>query len=290
LETVATQDLCRNVGFAVRATAAGEENDGFTIDGYAAVYDTPTRIDSWEGRFDEQIAFGAFGRSIRAKMPKMQFDHGTHPLLGSLPLGNWTSMKEEKGVGLHTIGRLSDNWLVEPFRQAMMGDNPAVDGMSFRFSVMREKWTDKRGEEVPIDEVPRLLWEPDPKRGVLLRTLLEVRITEAGPVVWPAYEETTVGVRSSTVTIDLDRLHDPKERENLARAVMMADQVESNTDGPQVTVTEPAEPASDEDATRSTEGTPDEHPSAITEAHRRRDRMRAAARSHSGYMLQIRED
>ena len=65
-DEVRGEDLCRSVSFRVTSTddASG---DGFTIDGYAAVYDTPTRIDSWEGQFDEEIAFGAFGRSIRAR-------------------------------------------------------------------------------------------------------------------------------------------------------------------------------------------------------------------------------
>ena len=37
--------------------------DGRTVEAYAAVFDTPARISSWEGEFDEQIARGAFNRT-----------------------------------------------------------------------------------------------------------------------------------------------------------------------------------------------------------------------------------
>lgn len=283
-QQIFTQDLCRSVSFRV-AASEDEAGDGFTIDGYAAVFDTPTRIDSWEGQFDEQIAYGAFARSLRAKMPKLQFDHGMHPLIGSLPVGTWTSMTEEKGAGLHAVGRLSDNWLVEPVRQAIA--DGAVDGMSFRFSVVREKWEDGNGKPVKPEDVGRLLYEPDPERGVLQRTLLELRISEAGPVTWPAYEQTSVGVRN-TVTIDLNRLNEPSQRSMLARAVLLADAKNSTTDGPQVTEEPIAEHSSGLDDPRSTDSTPDEHPSA--EARRRRDMMRSAARSYRGYVLNIGKD
>lgn len=284
LDEIARDDLARSATFRVAATD-DESGDGFTIDGYAAVFDTPTRIDSWEGMFDEEIAFGAFGRSIRAKMPKMQYDHGSHPMLGSLPLGRWTSMTEEKSAGLHAVGRMSDNWLVEPFRQAIADE--AVDGMSFRFSVVREEWMDAQGKKVKPEEVGRLLYEPS-ERTPLRRILREVKITEAGPVAWPAYQETSVGVRSK-VTIDLGRLTDPEQRSTLAHAVLLADAANApDIDGPQVTEGAPDTHSADEDRSADPAATapePDQHPSA--EARRRRDRFRSVARDHKGYLLTI---
>jgi uncharacterized protein len=279
-DEVAREDLCRSVSFRV-GTSDDASGDGFTIDGYAAVFDTPTRIDSWEGVFDEEIAFGAFGRSIRARMPKLQFDHGYHPLIGSLPIGVWTSMQEEKSAGLHTIGRLHDNWLVEPVRQAIAEES--VDGMSFRFSVVREEWFDVAGKKLKDDEISPLLWEPG-DRGPLRRVLKEVKITEAGPVVWPAYQETSVGVRSK-VTIDLGRLTDPDQRNTLARAVFLADAANRTTDGPQATEVSPDEHSTELVAPPVTNTSPEEHPSA--EARKRRDRMRATARDYKGYLLNI---
>ena len=60
-------DLTREVSFRVEPS-----NDGLTLEGYAAVFNTPTRIDSWEGTFDEQIAAGAFTMAGSARNPRVQ--------------------------------------------------------------------------------------------------------------------------------------------------------------------------------------------------------------------------
>jgi HK97 family phage prohead protease len=187
------------------------------------VTNSVTTIDSWEGCFDEVIAPGAFRKTLRERTPKMQFDHGRHPLLGSLPLGVWTKA-EEDDRGLHGVGRLSDNWLVTPFRDAIR--DGGVEGMSFRFTVVREVWTDVNGKTIRDDELLQLLYYGAGERGPILRTLKDLSVSEMGPVVWPAYEETTVGVRSGeprTLVIDLATLRKPEARAELARAVAMAD-------------------------------------------------------------------
>jgi HK97 family phage prohead protease len=238
------EGLSRSAGFDLVRTAEG--SDGLTIDGYGAVFGSPTRIDSWEGTFDEVIAPGAFKRSINNSTPIMQFDHGRHPLVGSLPLGRWDTV-EEDAQGLHVVGRLSDNWLIEPFRDAIR--DGGVTGMSFRFSVVRDEWTDAQGRKVKDNELDELLWTGGGERGPLLRTLKEVRVSEVGPVTWPAYDATSVGV-------DLGRLDLRTEhaRSELARAVALAESAVART--PQT----PADPAGNpSDAPRSTEDAPDEH-------------------------------
>jgi HK97 family phage prohead protease len=234
--------------------------DGRTIDGYGAVFNSPTRIASWEGEFDEVIAPGAFRKSLREGTPRMQFDHGHHPLLGSLPIGRWETVEEDER-GLHVVGRLSDNWLVEPFRDAIR--DGAVDGMSFRFSVVREEWTDKDGRKVADADLENLLWYGAGDRGPLLRTLKEVRVSEVGPVTWPAYEDTSVGVRSASSTvIDLGRLdlRTDTARTELARAVALADRLSApRGEAPPTPDAAPAPEGSSEP--RSTaEPTADEHP------------------------------
>ena len=188
--------LTRSVPFTIER--ASDDGDGLTLTGYAAVFDKPTRIDSWEGKFDEQIARGAFAASLKRRTPKLQFDHGQHPLVGSMPLGVISKMREDEH-GLFVEARLHDNWLIEPVRDAIASGS--VDGMSFRFRAIGEMW-DESGD-VPV------------------RTLTEVELLEAGPVVWPAYEETSVGVRSS----ELAHLFDlPEEqRTALARALVLGD-------------------------------------------------------------------
>lgn len=177
---------------AVEFRASGENGDGRTLEGYAAVFDTPTRIDSWEGTFDEIIAKGAFKRSLNARMPVLQFDHGRDARTGSVPIGAIQDIREDDH-GLFISARLYDNTVVEPIRQAIEGGS--IDGMSFRFRVVRDEWRDNVGKLVKPDELLDLLWTPG-DRGPLQRTIKEVELFEAGPVVFPAYTATTVGVRS----------------------------------------------------------------------------------------------
>lgn len=237
-------NLQRAVEFELVRADDDSDGDGLTIDGYGAVFNSATTIDSWEGSFDEVIAPGAFKKSLRERTPIMQFDHGHHPLLGSLPLGRWTTAEEDTH-GLHVIGRLSDNWLVEPVRDAIR--DGGVTGMSFRFSVVRDEWTDKDGKKIRDEDLPELLWHGAGDRGPILRTLKELRVTEVGPVTWPAYEATTVDVRSSErFIVDLGRLdlRTPAARARLARAVALADAAAPKT--PDIDVSDGTTSASSE--------------------------------------------
>lgn len=183
-------DLERSAAFDI--VRAEDTGDGLTLEGYGAVFDTPTRIDSWEGEFDEVIARGAFRKSIRERTPRIQFDHGHHPLIGSIPIGAISEISEDDR-GLHVVARISNNWLMQPVRDAIA--EGSIDGMSFRFTVVREEWRDANGTLVKPGELEQLLWNPG-ERGPLQRTLKEVKVAEVGPVVWPAYDSTTVGVRA----------------------------------------------------------------------------------------------
>jgi HK97 family phage prohead protease len=274
LMAVARENLTRSVPFDL--VRADEEGDGLTLEGYGAVFDTPTRIDSWEGTFDESISRGAFKKSLRERTPRMQFDHGRHPLIGSLPIGRY-DVAEEDTRGLHVVGRITDNWLMQPVRDAIA--EGSVDGMSFRFSVVREEWRDKKGEVINADELVQLLWNPG-NRGPLQRTLKEVKVPEVGPVVWPAYEETSVGVRS-TVTIDLGRLHDPDQRATLARAVFLADAAEGSANDDPDAPPPGGHPSGAErttDAPPLNENSPGQHPSTPSRGQRPIDLMVRKAR------------
>lgn len=170
-------DAVRERSFDFRVTDTTQEGDGLTLEGYAAVFNSPTEIDTArEGRFIETIAPGAFKRTIGQKGPqgiRMQFDHGGHPMIGSIPIGNIESIKED-ARGLFVRARLADNWLIQPVRDAIYSG--AIDGMSFKFRVLRE--------------------DRDTSTDPEQRTVREVELYELGPVVWPAYADTSVGVRA----------------------------------------------------------------------------------------------
>ena len=235
--TPPTADLVRMASFALRAGDAerdGEDGDGLTLDGYAAVFNRETIIDSWEGRFKEKIAPGSMRKSFREKPPVIQFDHGRHHRVGSIPIARLDSISEEVDPvlapegGAHVVGRLHDNWLVQPVRDAI--ESKSIDGMSFRFSVVRDEWHDQTGRKITkpeeLHDLLRRSWLEDvPDDELLVRTLRELKVHELGPVVFPAYADTSVGVRSQV--IDLARLGDPQTRSLLAKAVLLADQIEA---------------------------------------------------------------
>lgn len=247
-----------------------EEGDGLTLDGYGAVFGRMTVIDSWEGRFREQIALGAMKRSFRESPPKIQFDHGKHPMIGSIPIAKLERIAEEVDPdlapegGAHIIGRVFNNWLMAPVRDAI--EAQAIDGMSFRFGVVREQWATADGRQ--IRDRQALLAELDrtwdaPEEDLPVRTLKELKVPEMGPVVWPAYSDTSVGVRS---IIDLGALRngDPEQRKLLAEAVFIADAA-SQDETPQRDTTDEVvveRQEDSEDAQQSTSATPvGEHPS-----------------------------
>lgn len=173
---MADQEYIRSLPFEM-AAASG---DGLTLEGYAAVFDSPAQIEDWAGKYEETIAPGAFKRTLQERMPVLMFEHGTHPLIGKMPLGVIERAQEDTR-GLHIQARLSDNWLIQPVRDAVR--DKAVTGMSFRFS------TPKGGD----------VWGQ--RNGSVTRRVNDLDARELGPVVFPAYTPTTASVRSI-----LDRL------------------------------------------------------------------------------------
>lgn len=198
LSTV-TRDLERSAPFQLVRADGDEGGDGRTLSGYAALFGQPTEINSWEGVFTETIRKGAFKKTIREQTPVMQFDHGRHPLIGSIPIGSIADLREDD-QGLYVEGRITDNWLMQPVRDAIA--EKTVNGMSFRFEVVREEWRDVNGKLVKPEEVYDLLWMPG-DRGPLRRELIELKCRELGPVVFPAYAGTSVSVRARDVADDL---------------------------------------------------------------------------------------
>lgn len=200
---------------------AAEGADGHTLEGYAAVFNEWTDIRDAMGVYKERIAPGAFKRSIGQRTPVLQFEHGTHPLFGSLPLGGISVLREDRN-GLFVKARLSDNWLVEPVRDAIR--DGGITGMSFRFRVVSDKWAkDADGNET--------------------RTINEVELLELGPVVFPAYPQTSVAVRSLMGVLD-DETRADLARE-LVAALQPAEQRDENGEEPSTSPVA-GEPASDD--------------------------------------------
>jgi HK97 family phage prohead protease len=168
-------------GFDFRASESG---DGRTLEGYAAVFDKPTLIHSYSGNFEEVIRKGAFERSLAKRTPVLLFEHGMDSRVGMVPIGAIEDIRE-RSEGLYVRARLYDNPVVQPIQQAIAGRS--IKGMSFRFGVPDggDKWTKRKGQ-------------PE------LREVFDTETVDVGPVVYPAYDQTSVTVRSMLAALGPD--------------------------------------------------------------------------------------
>jgi HK97 family phage prohead protease len=197
-------------GFQVRSFDFQNEvsSDGRTLEGYAAVFNSVSRIADWGGDFDEVIRPGAFTRSLAERTPVLQFEHGRDARVGAVPIGAIEDIHEDS-KGLYVRARLYDNPVVEPVRQAIEGRS--INGMSFRFAVPKDghKWTLADERTDGVDDAD-------------FREILHTDTREIGPVVFPAYDDTTVGVRALMAQLD------PDERSAMYRELVrdLADELE----------------------------------------------------------------
>lgn len=191
-QVLRSQVRAQFVEFRAAEPGDGEPNDGRTLRGYGAVFDQPTVIESYAGSFEEVVKRGAFRKTLRERTPVMQFDHGNDKRVGSAPIGSIEELYEDD-QGLFVRGRLLETERVEDIRQAI--EVGAIRGMSFKFRVMQDRWVDRDGKKIRDDELADLLDDPG-ERGPIRREITEVQLFELGPVVFPAYEQTSVGVRS----------------------------------------------------------------------------------------------
>ena len=199
-----TDNLLRALPVASAAQFRAD-NNGNTLFGHFAVFDTFTEIDSvHEGRFLERIAPGAFADTFaqRGDNIRVLYDHGKDPSIGNKPLGVPVALGEDERGAFYEVD-LFDADYVNQLRPALEAGQL---GASFRFSVTAENWhqpTERTAHN------PQMLEE---------RTITGVSLWEFGPVTFPAYESATAGLRSRTDDF-ISALADP------AFAVRLADRV-----------------------------------------------------------------
>lgn len=187
----------RHVAFELRSEV---ESDGLTFEGYAAVFNDWTQIEGRNGSWMERILPGSFDKTLSERTPPLLFEHGLHPMIGNMPLGSFTKITPEKR-GLFVQARLSDNWMTQPVRDAIR--DGAITGMSVRMIVPKDKQT----------------WDHSEVRngGIPRRSIKELMALDLGPVVFPAYLNTTASIRSREL---LTGLEDPEIRAELARLLL----------------------------------------------------------------------
>ncbi len=147
---------------------AGDE--GRTITGYAAVFDSEAKI--W-GDMTEVIRRGAFDATDMSKVVCL-FNHSYDQMLASVKGGTLKLAVDERGLRFEAdVARTAmGDQVIELVKR---GD---LQGCSFAFWTKHDSWTDMGN-------------------GQMLRELLDISaIDDVGPVVRPAYEATSVAMRS----------------------------------------------------------------------------------------------
>lgn len=207
----------RSVPFELRAT--DDDSDGLTLEGYGTTFDDFYDVEDWLGVYRERVAKGAFAKTIKERrgLIKVQYDHGHHPVLGSIPIGSLRDIREDEH-GLFVSVRLHDNWMTEPVRDAVKSQ--AVSGMSIRFQTTKDEWD----------------YSGDPEQ----RTIREVKLYEVGPVAFPANEATSVALRSLARSlrssgVDLSQLRGMLPNESTDSAAGESTAQESAAEGPEPT-------------------------------------------------------
>lgn len=152
------------------------------IEGYAAVFDTPTIIDYGSVAFEEIVARGAFRKILATGTDVIcQADHTGEPL-GRISNGTLTITEDTQGVRYRCTmpdtqhGR--DTWQL-----VQRGDYP---GCSFTFYIADNGDTWDRTTPRAASVAPGVEWWG--RR--IIRELAQV--IDVGPVTWPAYEATNV--------------------------------------------------------------------------------------------------
>lgn len=150
----------------VERRADSEHN---TVAGYAVVFDSVADIG---GYFSEKIMRGAFTETLQNADVRAYFDHDRGRVLGRFSAGTLRLAQDAKGLAVEID--LPDTTDGRDVRALI--DRGDVSGMSFGFSVTHDEW----------DET---VTPP-------LRTIHAVELREVSIVSEPAYDDTSIALRS----------------------------------------------------------------------------------------------
>ena len=148
-----------------------EGEAGLVVEGYAALFDTPTNIGD---AFIEQIARGAFKNALaRGDDVEFLINHGGLPIARSTA-GNLTLEEDDKGLKMRAVLDPSDPDVMRIVPKMRAG---MLDQMSFAFQATGQRWD-------------------TPAEGMDVRTITDVMLYDVSVVNRGAYPETSIALRS----------------------------------------------------------------------------------------------
>jgi len=174
------------------------DGDKSTLEGYAAVFDAWTQIGSEKWGFKEAIRAGAFKKTIQEADIRGLRNHDANLILARNTAG--TLRLSEDSRGLHYEMDLGQQSYAVDLRESI--ERKEITGNSFSFRTIRDTWNDEKQE----------------------RELLEVALYDVGPVTFPAYEQTSLSLRSlEDGGIDIDALSGILARYERGRTINESD-------------------------------------------------------------------
>lgn len=176
--------------------------DGRTVAAYAAVFNTPAEIHDQDGHYLEQIAPGAFDKTIADQAGRIQvfYNHGktlygTPSERGSMPLGKPVEIRADDR-GLFTVTQYNRTPLADEVLEAIR--NGDIKGQSFSGKFVAGKSSRTRSPAGGLDNIVRN----------------EVALREYGPTPMPSYKEAAIiGVRAEELAAVIEGLDDTQRTE-----------------------------------------------------------------------------
>ena len=153
-------------------------SSGPGITGYGSVSGVRTTIEGWWDEWDEEVAPGAWAKTIAEGDIRSMFNHDVNRLLGRTTAGTLRLSEDDAGLLYDVDINAMDANAMSVHAQVARGD---VSGSSVWFRVIRQEWT-VATEDNGLERD--------------LRRILEAMLFETGPVTFPAFVTTTANARS----------------------------------------------------------------------------------------------
>ena len=170
-------EIRRNIPFTLEYRIAGEDDqERRDLVGHAAVFNKFFEFEIWGTTFREQIAPGAFTNALTKSDTRALFNHDANFPLARQSAGTLTMREDE--IGLWMEATPSDTSFARDL-ETLIADG-VIKEQSFAFTISREQW------------------EEDIENDIVTRTILEIgELFDVSPVTFPAYKQTTVGLRDA---------------------------------------------------------------------------------------------
>jgi HK97 family phage prohead protease len=161
-----------------RSIERRDDGDPIGFKGHAALFNKPTWIGPKRWGFREQVAPGAFAKTIKEADVRFLINHDPNLLLARNKAGTLTLSEDKQGLA--TEADMAPVSYAQDL--AILLDRGDISQMSFAFETVKDQW------EIDDDENE-------------LRTILEARLWDVSVVTYPAYEDTDAGLRGAAFDV-----------------------------------------------------------------------------------------